>query len=66
MWPNRQETADLVTFTEQVLNGELHFCAVNPYAISFLLKSKTSNSDLFINFLFCPATKSCYFDCQKN
>ena len=25
MWPNPQETADLVTFTE----GKLHFCAVN-------------------------------------
>ena len=29
MWPNPQETADLVTFTEEVLNGNLHFlCAV--------------------------------------
>ena len=25
MWPNPQETADLVTFTEEVLNGKLHF-----------------------------------------
>ena len=24
MWPNRQEPADLVTFTEEVLNGKLH------------------------------------------
>ena len=23
-----QETADLVTFTEEILNGKLHFCAV--------------------------------------
>ena len=28
MWPNPQETADLVTFTEEILNGKLHFCAV--------------------------------------
>ena len=29
MWPNLQETADLVTFTEEILNGKLHFlCAV--------------------------------------
>ena len=28
MWPNPQETADLVTFTEKILNGKLHFCAV--------------------------------------
>ena len=25
MWPNPQETADLVTFTEKILNGKLHF-----------------------------------------
>ena len=28
MWPNLQETADLVTFTEKILNGKLHFCTV--------------------------------------
>ena len=25
MWPNLQETADLVTFTEDIFNGKLHF-----------------------------------------
>ena len=25
MWPNRPETADLVEFTEEVLNGKFHF-----------------------------------------
>ena len=25
MWPNPQETADLVTFPEEFLNGKLHF-----------------------------------------
>ena len=25
MWPNLQETVDLVTFTEEILNGKLHF-----------------------------------------
>ena len=30
MWPNPQETADSVTFTEEILNGKLHFlCRVN-------------------------------------
>ena len=29
MWPNPQETADLVTFTEHTLNGKLLFCAVD-------------------------------------
>ena len=25
MWPNPQKTADLVTLTEEILNGKLHF-----------------------------------------
>ena len=30
MWPNRQETADFVTFTEEIPNEELHFfCRVS-------------------------------------
>ena len=28
MWPNPQETADLVTFTEEIRNGKPLFCAV--------------------------------------
>ena len=29
MWPDPQETADLVIFTEESLNGKLHFlCSV--------------------------------------
>ena len=28
MWPNPQEPADLVTFTEEIFNGKLNFCAV--------------------------------------
>ena len=27
MWQNPHETADLVTFTEEILNGKLHFSA---------------------------------------
>ena len=26
-----QQTADLVTFTEEILNGKLHFCAVSAH-----------------------------------
>ena len=30
MWPDPQETANLVTFTEEILNGKLHFlCSVS-------------------------------------
>ena len=29
MWPNPQETADLITLTEEILDGKLHFlCSV--------------------------------------
>ena len=28
MWSNLQETADLITFTEEILNEKLHFCVV--------------------------------------
>ena len=28
MWPNPQETVDLGTFTEEILNGKLFFFAV--------------------------------------
>ena len=28
MWPNPQFPDDLVTFTEEILNGKLYFCAV--------------------------------------
>ena len=28
MWPNPQETVDLVTFTEEILKGNFIFCAV--------------------------------------
>ena len=39
MWPNPQEIADLVTFTEEIVNGKLHFfCAVKPPFVSFWLK----------------------------
>ena len=29
IWPNPQETANLVTFTEEILNGKLHFSCSN-------------------------------------
>ena len=30
MWPNPQFSADLVTFTEEILNGKLHFLCSGP------------------------------------
>ena len=37
MWPNPQEAADFVTFTEEILNGKLHILSsVTIYVFSFL------------------------------
>ena len=48
MWPNQQETADLVIFTEETINGKLHICAVSWYGtISF--PRDLSNLNLFIS-----------------
>ena len=36
MWPNPQFPVDLVIFTEEILNGKLHFlCSVDPYQYNF-------------------------------
>ena len=31
MWPNPQETVDLVTFAEGIPNGKLHFLCIGAY-----------------------------------
>ena len=37
MWPNQQFLADLVSFTEEILNGKLHFlCSVIPLKVEIL------------------------------
>ena len=33
MWPNPQKTTDLVTFTEEILNGKFIFCAVKSMGV---------------------------------
>ena len=37
MWPKLQETADLVTFTEENLNGKLRFLCSEKFDLSGLL-----------------------------
>ena len=37
--PNAQETADLVIFAEEILNGKLHFCAVGEHEHALKLTS---------------------------
>ena len=42
MWPKPQFSADLVTFTEEILNGKLHFlCSVICY--SYLVIQNSAN-----------------------
>ena len=52
MWPNPQETADLVTFTKEILNVKFHFlCSVNLVFWKFIsLPSEQLNSKNSYNF----------------
>ena len=43
MWPNLQKTADLVTFTEEILNGKLHFLGCVNLFLSHLELSSLIN-----------------------
>ena len=58
MWPNWQETANLVTFTEKILNGKLHFtCSVisvqNVISSCYKLTFPSVHiSHKFVSFLF--------------
>ena len=40
MWPNSQFPADLVKFTEEILNGKLHFLCIGTgsYNIDFSIR----------------------------
>ena len=45
MWPNPQETADLVTFTENILNGKVHIlcsvcCAIPVFSNQYISTQK--------------------------
>ena len=58
MWPNPQETEDLVTFTEEILNGKLHFlCSVtkvNQNRVEELLHiTQVKQKDNAFMVLFC-------------
>ena len=39
MWPNTREAADFVTFTEEILNGELHFLCSDAHTNDILIFS---------------------------
>ena len=55
MWPNPQFPADLVTFTEETLNGKLHFLCSDLFTVyikdtaieAYLELSQTNTKDFF-------------------
>ena len=61
MKPNPQETADLVTFIEEILNGKLHFLcsrlyvgrlsfSISPDYFLLLFNRVTKQNDIFASF----------------
>ena len=58
MWPNPQETPDLLKFTEKILNGKLHFlCSGN----SALVQKDTSYSHTTTLFFFSLERRKIYY-----
>ena len=43
MWPNLQETADLVTFTEEILDRKIHFLCSDLYLKDHFLLEISAN-----------------------
>ena len=57
MWPNPQETADLVTYAEEILNGKFQFfCGALLRSFSILWKTSALTSILHPNSLISSPT----------
>ena len=51
MWPNPQSSADLVTFTEEILNEKLHIlCGANEFTIGKYLSNQILQNKLKKSF----------------
>ena len=53
MWPISQETADLVTFTEEILNGKIHFLCSDISFVKQLMVIKIYFVKTCQQFLIC-------------
>ena len=53
MWPDPQKTADLVTFTEEILNGKIHFLCSDSFKINFILHT-------FCSLQLCKFSIGCW------
>ena len=48
----QQETADLVTFTEKILNGKLHFlCSETADLVTFTEEMRNGKSHFFVQWI---------------
>ena len=52
MWPNPQDSIDLVTFTEEILNGKLHFLSGEDASAEVLQIAMQGLNKLFMVHLF--------------
>ena len=60
MWPNLQETGDVVTFTKEILYGKLHFlCSKLLMNISILVYTVPWSNDLWLKDLIKIVLTSC-------
>ena len=75
MWPNPQFPVDLVIFTEEILNGKLHFsCSVSKVTSnSATLKAATLNSgaslineELFLQLNIVAVVMCCFATAQQS
>ena len=48
MWTNPQETADLIKFTEEILNGKLHFLC----SVQRVVTSANNHTDVMLEYYF--------------
>ena len=62
MRPNPQETADLLTFTEEILNGKLHFLCCVFFSI-FMISVKPFNNENINDKLKGVANTNIIFTC---
>ena len=64
MWPNPQETADLVTFTEEILKGKLHFLCSSIQSMGMNILTRWNSKFLIV---ICSETghESYYTDLIK-
>ena len=66
MWPNPQFPADLVTFTEEILNGKLHFLCSEIYDVFWtslqLNQGITQEGHIIKDWFFVKGLESKLFD----